>query len=124
MIEEKLRAIEEEEGSATPSGREREEDMNDIMAKVNERNRMRNLEIIRKAEADAAMKKRMERKALMMNGTGSPAPQSDPSARLKTVPKVFNNRSRCVFFPCLFERVVLGLHELSFFTGLVHLVER
>lgn len=58
----------------------------DELAKLNERNRKANAEAVRKAELWEAERKRRERKRVQANGT---APQ-DPSARLKTVPRVFN----------------------------------
>lgn len=64
-----------------------EESLNDKLAKVNERNRKANLEGIRKAEMLEAERKRRERK-LNASGTATPA---DPSARLKTVPRLFND---------------------------------
>ncbi|KAG2095677.1 uncharacterized protein F5147DRAFT_717768 [Suillus discolor] len=64
-----------------------EESLNDKLAKVNERNRKANLEGIRKAEMLESERKRRERK-LNASGTATPA---DPSARLKTVPRLFND---------------------------------
>ncbi|PPR03365.1 hypothetical protein CVT24_012490 [Panaeolus cyanescens] len=59
----------------------------DLLAKVNERNRKANLESVRRAEIAEAERKRRERKLAAQNGV-SYAP-SDPSARLKTIPKTF-----------------------------------
>ncbi|KAG2159299.1 uncharacterized protein EDB93DRAFT_1114969 [Suillus bovinus] len=64
-----------------------EESLNDKLAKVNERNRKANLEGVRKAEMLEAERKRRERK---MNASGTATP-ADPSARLKTVPRLFND---------------------------------
>jgi RNA polymerase-associated protein RTF1 len=64
-----------------------EESLNDKLAKVNERNRKANLEAVRKAELLEAERKRRERK---MNASGTATP-ADPSARLKTVPRLFND---------------------------------
>jgi RNA polymerase-associated protein RTF1 len=72
---------------ATPARNGGEESLNDKLAKVNERNRKANLEGIRKAEMLEAERKRRERK-LNASGTATPA---DPSARLKTVPRLFND---------------------------------
>ncbi|KDQ32693.1 hypothetical protein PLEOSDRAFT_1060439 [Pleurotus ostreatus PC15] len=58
----------------------------DELAKLNERNRKANAEAVRKAELWEAERKRRERKRVQANGA---LPQ-DPSARLKTVPRVFN----------------------------------
>ncbi|KAA1472016.1 plus-3-domain-containing protein [Dentipellis sp. KUC8613] len=66
------------------------QDVNDMLAKVNERNRKANLEAVRKAELAEVERKRRERK-LAASGTGTPIP-SDPSARLKTVPRLFASR--------------------------------
>ncbi|KAJ3474642.1 hypothetical protein NLI96_g12344 [Meripilus lineatus] len=67
---------------------------NDVLAKVNERNRKANLESIRNAELREAERKRRERKLMAAGGSGTSTPVNfDPSARLRTVPKVFNSRS-------------------------------
>ncbi|KAG2359874.1 hypothetical protein BDR07DRAFT_1462286 [Suillus spraguei] len=71
----------------TPARNGGEESLNDKLAKVNERNRKANLEGIRKAEMLEAERKRRERK---MNASGTATP-ADPSARLKTVPRLFND---------------------------------
>lgn len=80
--------------SELPAAASRDEDISDMLAKVNERNRKANLEAVRKAELQEAERKRRERKAA--RAVGTPTPQ-DPSARLKTVPKLFNSISRFVF---------------------------
>jgi RNA polymerase-associated protein RTF1 len=72
---------------ANPTRNGGEESLNDKLAKVNERNRKANLEGIRKAEMLEAERKRRERK---MNASGTATP-ADPSARLKTVPRLFND---------------------------------
>lgn len=59
----------------------------DMLARVNERNRKANLESVRKAELAEAERKRKERKLAAQNGVAYLP--SDPSARLKTVPKTF-----------------------------------
>lgn len=77
----------------------REEDISDKLAKVNERNRKANLEAVRLAEIQEAERKRRERKLAQQRASGSATPtHHDPSARLKTVPKLFNNISRYVFY--------------------------
>lgn len=85
--------------SELPAVATREEDISDMLAKVNERNRKANLEAVRKAELQEAERKRRERKVQAARAVGTPTPQ-DPSARLKTVPKLFNSISRFVFFHC------------------------
>lgn len=61
----------------------------DMLTKVNERNRRANMEAVRKAEIAEADRKRRERKlAAAAGGTLAPI---DPSARLKTVPRLFNS---------------------------------
>jgi len=61
----------------------------DMLTKVNERNRRANMEAVRKAEIAEADRKRRERKlAVAAGGTLAPI---DPSARLKTVPRLFNS---------------------------------
>ncbi|KAI0251556.1 hypothetical protein BJV78DRAFT_1282408 [Lactifluus subvellereus] len=57
-----------------------------LLAKVNERNRKSNLEAIRRAELQEAERKRRERRL------GTPT-VLDPSARLRTVPRMFASRS-------------------------------
>ncbi|KAF8625072.1 hypothetical protein AX15_005554 [Amanita polypyramis BW_CC] len=62
----------------------------DKLAKVNERNRKANLEAVRRAELAEAERKRKERKLAAMQGNEARSATShDPSARLKTVPRVF-----------------------------------
>jgi RNA polymerase-associated protein RTF1 len=74
------------------TAREEEESLADKLAKVNERNRKANLEGVRKAELLEAERKRRERK-LHVAGSGVATP-SDPSARLRTIPRTFNDTSR------------------------------
>lgn len=78
--------------------REEEESLADKLAKVNERNRKANLEAVRKAELLEAERKRRERKLANAGGSGVATP-SDPSARLKTLPRMFNDASRFVLYP-------------------------
>lgn len=61
------------------------EDASALLAKVNERNRKSNLEAIRRAELQEAERKRRERRL------GTPT-ALDPSARLRTVPRLFASR--------------------------------
>jgi RNA polymerase-associated protein RTF1 len=64
-------------------------DDDDMLTKVNERNRRANMEAVRKAEIAEADRKRRERKlAAAAGGTLAPV---DPSARLRTVPRLFNS---------------------------------
>src|ERR1700710_1349223 len=72
---------------ATPARIEGEESLSDKLTKVNERNRKANLEAVRRAELMESERKRRERK---MNASGTATP-ADPSARLKTVPRLFND---------------------------------
>ncbi|ETW77432.1 hypothetical protein HETIRDRAFT_37203 [Heterobasidion irregulare TC 32-1] len=67
-----------------------EDEPDDILAKVNERNRKANMEAVRKAELLEAERKRKERK-LARSGAGTPVP-ADPSARLRTVPRMYASR--------------------------------
>jgi len=62
------------------------EDSAALLAKVNERNRKANHEAIRRAELQEAERKRRERRL------GTPT-ALDPSARLRTVPRMFASRS-------------------------------
>lgn len=83
---------------------------NDVLAKVNERNRKANLESIRNAELREAERKRRERKLMAAGGSGTSTPVNfDPSARLRTVPKVFNSRLVLFLFspPFLFALIRL-----------------
>ena len=61
------------------------EPIEDVLAKVNERNRKANQEAIRRAELQEAERKRRERRL------GTPT-ILDPSARLRTVPRMFASR--------------------------------
>jgi RNA polymerase-associated protein RTF1 len=70
---------------AVESPPEPTEDASALLAKVNERNRKANLEAIRRAELQEAERKRRERRL------GTPT-ALDPSARLRTVPRLFASR--------------------------------
>lgn len=70
-----------------PSSARREADSTDIMAKVNERNRKANLEAMKLAAQAEAERKRKERQAAKAG-----AAPADPSARLRTVPRMFASR--------------------------------
>jgi len=72
----------------TPTKSRASDDSADLMTKVNERNRKANMEAVRKAEVAEAERKRRERK---LTAAGAPVPVADPSARLKTVPRMFNS---------------------------------
>lgn len=75
--------------AADPNFKEREPEVADIMAKVNERNRKANQEAMRLAAQADAERKRKERQAAL---TGAGNVPIDPSARLKTVPRMFASR--------------------------------
>lgn len=64
----------------------------DVLAKVNERNRKANQDAIRRAELQEAERKRRERRL------GTPT-VLDPSARLRTVPRMFASRYGLIFPP-------------------------
>ncbi|KAJ6481888.1 hypothetical protein C8R45DRAFT_1003367 [Mycena sanguinolenta] len=70
-------------GTRTPG----EEEPADRLARVNERNRKANQEAVRKAEQAATERKRLERKKGVVNGEKP----FDPSARLRTVPRLFES---------------------------------
>ncbi|KAF7342125.1 Plus3 domain-containing protein [Mycena venus] len=72
-------------GTKTPA----EEEPADRLARVNERNRKANLEAVRKAELLEAERKRRERKNRAENGGVDKV--FDPSARLRTVPRLFES---------------------------------
>ncbi|KAI0315298.1 hypothetical protein OF83DRAFT_365195 [Amylostereum chailletii] len=65
-------------------------DISVILAKVNERNRKANMEATRKAEQAESERKRRERR---LAASGTATPTLDPSARLKTLPRMFESRS-------------------------------
>ena len=88
---------------------EEAESLADKLAKVNERNRKANLEAVRKAELLEIERKRRERKLANAGASGVTTP-SDPSARLKTIPRTFNDTSRLVLYP-----VVRGLDFMILF---------
>jgi RNA polymerase-associated protein RTF1 len=69
----------------------RTDNVQDLLAKVNERNRKANMEAVRKAEMAEVERKKKERKLLAQNG-GRSTPV-DPSARLKTLPRIFNSNT-------------------------------
>ena len=72
----------------------------DLLAKVNERNRRANMEAVRKAEMMEVERKRRERQ-LALSGVAVP---HDPSARLKTIPRLFNSATPSRF-DCFFVLV-------------------
>ncbi|GLB39999.1 putative plus-3-domain-containing protein [Lyophyllum shimeji] len=72
-----------------PTQSERRDETADMLARVNERNRRANMEAVRKAELAEAERKRRERKLAAAGGTGRLTPV-DPSARLKTKPRLFD----------------------------------
>ena len=84
LAEEAARTLEQEQPARAST-------VQDMLAKVNERNRKANLEAVRKAEMAEVERKRKERKLLAQNG-GRSTP-TDPSARLKTVPRLFNSNT-------------------------------
>ncbi|KAJ7231988.1 hypothetical protein C8J57DRAFT_1384392 [Mycena rebaudengoi] len=61
----------------------------DVLARVNERNRKANMEAVRRAEVLEAERKRRERKTQRENG--QQASVLDPSARLRTIPRLFES---------------------------------
>lgn len=73
--------------------REEEETLSGKLAKVNERNRRANLEVVRKAEFEAE-RKRKERKLAASGLSGSATP--DPSGKLRVIPKPLDSASRLV----------------------------
>jgi RNA polymerase-associated protein RTF1 len=77
--------------AVSPGSMEREPEVVDIMAKVNERNRKANQEAMRLAAQADSERKRKERQAAL---TGAGNVSLDPSARLRTVPRMFASRSR------------------------------
>ncbi|KAF8581111.1 plus-3-domain-containing protein [Ramaria rubella] len=86
--------LEELAAKQQTSGRRGQDGTADLMARVNERNRKANLDAVRKAEAEQAIRKRQERKAAAAAAAnGGPNPVFDVSARLKTVPKI-HHKSR------------------------------
>lgn len=85
--------------------------MDEKLRKVNERNRKANVEAVRRAELAEAERKRKERelaaKAAAQGGAAAGAAiamKYDPSARLKTVPRMYaaTPTTRCVNCPSLF----------------------
>lgn len=105
LAEEAARISEQEQTTRTST-------VQDMLAKVNERNRKANLEAVRQAEMAEAERKKKERKLLAQNG-GRSTPV-DPSARLKTVPRIFNSTTRLV--------TNLLLNRLLLFVDLGHLL--
>lgn len=67
----------------------------DLLAKVNERNRKANMEAVRKAEIAEAERKRRDRKHGKLT-------TDDPSARLKTIPRLFNANTPTTRFVLFF----------------------
>uniref|UniRef100_A0A0W0F0V2 Plus3 domain-containing protein n=1 Tax=Moniliophthora roreri TaxID=221103 RepID=A0A0W0F0V2_MONRR len=69
----------------TPNG----QDKADVLAMLSEKNRKANAEAVRRAEMMEAERRRRERK-LASSGKSGTATPTDPSARLRTIPKIFN----------------------------------
>ncbi|THH28641.1 hypothetical protein EUX98_g5546 [Antrodiella citrinella] len=93
-LREQLVTIEAEINAREAQAGHREETLADRISKVNDRNRKANAESIRAAEQAEADRRRKEKHAnANANGTATPTISYDPSARLKTVPKMFNPRS-------------------------------
>ena len=98
-LEEAARTSEKEQPSKT-------KDVQDLLAKVNERNRKANMEAVRKAEMAEIERKKKGRKLLAQNGP------VDSSARLKTLPRTFNANTpvtRLVTICCLIYNVDMDL---------------
>lgn len=88
---EQLEAKLAELDSTTPSAVAATDERSELLAQVNERNRKANLDAVRQAEAFEAERKRRERKLAAAGRVSTP---TDPSARLKTVPRVFESSSK------------------------------
>jgi hypothetical protein len=110
--------------TAPSSDRNRKDGITDVLAKVNERNRKANHEVVRKAEIMEVERKRRERKLASAGGTITP---HDPSARLKTLPRLFNAAtpsSRFVILsPALFSFTCVSLAHFFFFLHNVYCVQ-
>ncbi|EKM78499.1 hypothetical protein AGABI1DRAFT_60711 [Agaricus bisporus var. burnettii JB137-S8] len=85
---EEVAQIDDQLASLGPIRSRHSEESVDPLAKVNERNRKANMEAVRQAELVASARKRNERK---LAAAGTPTPASDPSARLRTLPRMFNS---------------------------------
>ena len=92
----------------------RANNVQDLLAKVNERNRKANMEAVRKAEMAEIERKKKGRKLLAQNeGRSTPV---DPSARLKTLPRVFNSNTpvtRLVAICCCKYNVDMNFPDLG-----------
>ncbi|KAJ7768669.1 plus-3-domain-containing protein [Mycena maculata] len=84
-IDAKLAAI---APSAEAVEKEKEDRLEDRLARVNERNRKANMEAVRRAEGLEAERKRRERRE---KANGRESFVLDPSARLRTVPRLFES---------------------------------
>jgi len=72
------------EGTTTPN-----HDTSDVLTKLSEKNRKANAEAVRRAEIAEAERRRRERKLALAGNSGTVTP-TDPSARLRTIPRTFN----------------------------------
>ncbi|KAK7449230.1 RNA polymerase-associated protein rtf1 [Stygiomarasmius scandens] len=72
------------EGTTTPN-----HDTSDVLTKLSEKNRKANAEAVRRAEIAEAERRRRERKLALASNSGTVTP-TDPSARLRTIPRTFN----------------------------------
>jgi len=84
LLDKQIALLQANSASQLGEKRPREEDLGDLMAKVNERNRRANEEAVRAAEAAEQERRRRERKLGITNTNNA----SDPSARLKIIPKL------------------------------------
>lgn len=111
---EEIEARLKEMSSASANNGSEKQDV-DLLAKVNERNRKANIEAVRKAEAAEADRRRRERKAALLGLR--PSTPSDSSARLRTIPRLFENNSRYVDFGLL-VCCMNGVHICLLFVSL------
>ncbi|KAF9269503.1 plus-3-domain-containing protein [Marasmius fiardii PR-910] len=86
-IDAKLAEFDAQHG--TPGIKSQKEDKGDVLAMLSEKNRKANAEHIRRAELVEAEKRRRERKLALSGQSGTSTP-TDPSARLRTIPRTFN----------------------------------
>ncbi|KAG2007226.1 hypothetical protein CC2G_014939 [Coprinopsis cinerea AmutBmut pab1-1] len=101
-LEDKIAALEAQingpsGGTASNSPRKAADDRDEVLRRVNERNRRANVESVRRAELAESERRRKERemaaKAALTGGAGAAAAvatKHDPSARLRTMPRLFN----------------------------------
>ncbi|THU95934.1 plus-3-domain-containing protein [Dendrothele bispora CBS 962.96] len=88
-IDRKIAEFDAEHGTGSEATSTPNHDNSDVLSKLSEKNRKANAEAVRRAEAMEAERRRRERKLALAGNSGTATP-TDPSARLRMIPRTFN----------------------------------